>query len=64
MGDVVLLKDELLKPVEWAMEVVVQSYPGNDGITRVVDIYMSKVGVIKRRPIVKLLVPNPEQKSE
>ena len=37
-GDVVLVKDELLKQRHWPLARVLQVYPGDDGLVRTVDL--------------------------
>lgn len=53
-GDLVLLKDENLACCKWALGRVIRTYPGSDGIVRVVDL-LTQNGE-KKRPITKLSV--------
>lgn len=60
-GTVVLVEDTNLPPQQWKLGKVVQTYPGDDGMVRVVDV---KVGnTIFRRPITKISVLPIEKSS-
>lgn len=62
-GDVVLLKEENLPPLQWRMGRVCRLYPGADGISRVADVTTSR-GTM-RRAINKLcLLPTSESKDD
>lgn len=43
----VLIKDDNLPPLKWAMGRIIKTFPGNDGISRVADIKTS-AGIIRR----------------
>ena len=53
-GDVVLLKEQELSRRTWPLVKVLKTYPGDDGLNRVVDILCS--GQTYRRPIQKLVL--------
>ncbi len=57
VGDIVLLKDETLKSRTWPLARVVNTYPGNDQLTRVVDVHCK--GKIYRRAINRLVLNLP-----
>lgn len=62
-GDVVLLKDNQAKRIEWPMAIIVKASPSKDGKVRKVDIRVSKDGTQKviSRPITELvLLLSPE----
>ncbi|XP_045536200.1 uncharacterized protein LOC106710902 [Papilio machaon] len=62
-GDVVVLKEENLPPLQWRMGRVCRLYPGADGVSRVADVTTSR-GII-RRAINKLcLLPTSESKDD
>lgn len=52
IGNLVLIKDERLPPLNWLMGRIVEIHPGNDGLVRVASV-RTKNGVLKR-PITKL----------
>lgn len=52
VGDVLLLIEDELIPTKWPLARVVKTYPGKDGIVRVVDVKTAR-GVY-RRPVHKL----------
>lgn len=52
VGDVVLLKNEMLPPTMWAIGRIIEAYPGKDGLVRVVKIQTSTN--VLQRPISKL----------
>ncbi|XP_062703648.1 uncharacterized protein LOC134286094 [Aedes albopictus] len=53
-GAVVLLEDKTLPPLRWKLGKIVQVYPGEDNLVRVVDV---KVGnAVYRRPITKISI--------
>ncbi|XP_015119446.1 uncharacterized protein LOC107042776 [Diachasma alloeum] len=54
VGTVVLLKEDNLAPLQWAMGRVIQTHPGADGVTRTVTLKTPK-GVLNRN--VKKLAP-------
>ena len=51
-GDVVLIIEKGIVPMKWPMARIIKTYPGEDGVTRVVDIKTAKG--IYRRPVHKL----------
>ena len=51
-GDVVLLAEDGMISTKWPIAKVIKTYPGNDGIVRVVDVKTSKGKY--RRPVHKL----------
>ena len=51
MGDVVLLKDETLV---WPLALVMKTYPGSDGLVRVVDLRCN--GRLYNRPVHRLVL--------
>ena len=60
VGDVVILKEDNLVPTKWPLARVLATYPGKDGLVRVVTV-KTTTGIYKR-PIVKiaLLLPNED----
>lgn len=52
VGDLVLLKNNLLPPSQWELARVVQTHPGTDNHVRVVTVRTAKTEF--RRPIVKI----------
>lgn len=54
VGQLVVIKDDLLPPNEWRLGRIVQIYPGNDGLVRVADI-KTQNGIVTRA-IVKLCI--------
>ncbi len=63
VGDIVLVKDQVLFTHSWPLALVTKLHPGSDGCVRTVTIRTSKG--IYTRPIVKLvlLVPQAENKD-
>ena len=57
VGDVVILQADNLIPTKWPLGCIVDTYPGKDGIVRVVDIKTGH-GVYKR-PITKIAMLLP-----
>jgi len=57
IGEMVVLQDENLPPMEWKLGRVLETFPGRDGKVRAADVRTAS-GVL-RRPIVKI-VPLPE----
>lgn len=47
IGDIVLVKDDQLPPLQWLLGRITKLYPGPDGITRVVDVTTRK-GLLRR----------------
>jgi hypothetical protein len=61
-GDLVILKEDNLAPLQWRLGRVCRLYPGNDGVTRVVDITTVK-GVIRRAVNKLCLLPVSDDKG-
>lgn len=53
VGDLCILKSELLPPSKWPLARITRLHPGSDGLTRVVTIKTSRVEFV--RPICKLI---------
>ncbi|XP_062699493.1 uncharacterized protein LOC134284534 [Aedes albopictus] len=47
VGDIVILKDESLGPARWPLARVMETHPGQDGVTRVATLRTSS-GILKR----------------
>ncbi|KMQ90280.1 hypothetical protein RF55_9981 [Lasius niger] len=60
IGDLVLIKYELLPPAKWALARVTELHPGSDGLVRVVSLKTADFAF--KRPIVKLC-PLPIESS-
>ena len=60
VGDLVLIADGDLPRNQWPRGVVTNTYPGKDGIVRVVDVKTTS-GTF-RRPVVKICILNVDQK--
>ena len=56
MGAVVLIKEDNAPPLQWKLARVIETYPGNDGVVRVVSVKTAD-GTYKR--CVKKLCPLP-----
>ena len=54
-GDIVLIIDEKEKRANWKMAEIIQVYPGDDDIVRVVDVKLSG-GQVLKRPVTKLVL--------
>lgn len=61
VGDMVLVKDESSAVLHWNLARVIKLHPGNDGITRVVDIKTANGEL--RRPLTKI-APLPIQSND
>jgi hypothetical protein len=59
VGDLVILKYELLPPTKWPIAMVHELHPGRDGLTRVVTLRTSK-GSTEKRSISKIIPINLE----
>ena len=57
VGDVVILQEDNLVPIKWPLGRIVTTYPGRDGLVRVVDVKTSH-GIYKR-PITKIALLLP-----
>ena len=53
IGDIVLIKNELVPPSQWPLAKVVELHPGRDRFVRVVTVETAKATL--KRPIVKLV---------
>ena len=53
VGDVIILQDDNLIPLQWPLGRIVEVHPGSDGLVRVVQVKTS-AGIIYRRPISKI----------
>lgn len=58
-GDIVVVREDGTVPSFWPLAKVVQTYPGKDGLVRVVDVKTSKG--IYRRPVTKVAVLLPSE---
>ncbi|KAH9642047.1 hypothetical protein HF086_008734 [Spodoptera exigua] len=47
VGDLVILKEENVPPLQWRLGRVTRLYPGTDGVSRVADV-MSSRGIVRR----------------
>ncbi|XP_063545754.1 uncharacterized protein LOC134753747 [Cydia strobilella] len=63
MGDLVLLKEDNLMPLQWRMGRVIHLYNGPDGVCRVADILTEK-GPIKRAVNKMCLLPTDPEPDE
>lgn len=61
VGDVVILFEDSIVSTQWPLARVVKTYPGKDGIVRVVDVKTSKG--LYRRPVCKVAVILPETET-
>lgn len=61
VGDMVLVKEDNMAPLQWPLGRVTKTFPGKDGLVRVVEVQMR--GKIYKRPIVKL-APLPKRTHE
>ncbi|GFR25571.1 uncharacterized protein TNCT_237861 [Trichonephila clavata] len=59
VNQLVLLKDPNTKPLDWLMERILEVFPGNDGLVRVVEVKTSS-GILRRaiQKIVQLPIPD------
>ncbi|XP_059053804.1 uncharacterized protein LOC131848062 [Achroia grisella] len=55
-GDMVVLKDPNLPPLQWRVGRVSRLYPGSDGVTRVIDAHTAK-GILRRAVAKVCLLP-------
>lgn len=62
-GDVVVLKEDNLPPLQWRLGRVCRLYPGTDGVNRVADLTTSK-GVIRRAVNKMCLLPTDEPQDD
>ncbi|XP_050547423.1 uncharacterized protein LOC126909083 [Daktulosphaira vitifoliae] len=64
IGDLAILKDDTLPPIQWRLVRIVRLHPGTDGTVRVVTVRNSS-GQELRRPVVKIaLIPNQEEDED
>ena len=61
MGDIELLKDEAVYQRNWPLGRVEKIYPGADGKSRVVDVFVK--GRTYRRPVTRLVYLLEEETS-
>lgn len=59
VGDLVVLREDNLPPLQWRLARVVQTHPGSDGVTRVVTVRTSS-GTFKRTTAKLALLPNED----
>jgi len=63
VGDLAILKNELLPPLQWPLVRIVQIHPGQDGVVRAVTVRNSS-GQSFKRPVVKLaFLPSEEDED-
>ncbi|XP_073941899.1 uncharacterized protein [Choristoneura fumiferana] len=62
-GDVVVLKEDNLPPLQWRLGRVCCLHPGKDGVNRVADVTTSK-GVIRRAVNKMCLLPTDEPQDD
>lgn len=62
VGMLVILKDELQPPTKWAMARIIEVYPGDDGLVRVVKVKTATTTL--KRPICKICPLPVEQTSK
>lgn len=62
VGDMVLVRDELMPPLRWPLGRIDAVYPGKDGLVRVVDVKFNSK--IYKRPIGKLSLLPIEEKED
>ncbi|XP_014216261.1 uncharacterized protein LOC106645025 [Copidosoma floridanum] len=53
VGDIVLLKDQLSPPSKWPLDLIIDIYPGDDGLVRIATI--KTASAIFKRPVIKLI---------
>ncbi|XP_008190207.1 uncharacterized protein LOC103312011 [Acyrthosiphon pisum] len=64
VGDIAILKNELLPPLQWPLVRITEIHPGRDGIVRAVTVRNS-AGQLFSRPVVKLaFLPTPEDEDQ
>ncbi|CAI6372727.1 unnamed protein product [Macrosiphum euphorbiae] len=64
VGDIAILKNELLPPLQWPLVRITEIHPGRDGIVRAVTVRNS-AGQLFSRPVVKLaFLPIPEDENQ
>ena len=54
IGDIVLIKNELMPPSQWPLGKIVELHPGRDRVVRVVTVETSKATY--KRPIAKIVL--------
>lgn len=57
IGQLVVLREDNLPPLKWALGRIVQTHPGKDGVIRVVSV-STKGGVVKRSILKVSVLPN------
>lgn len=63
IGDLVILKEENLPPLQWRLARISRLYPGPDGISRVADVLTNK-GTIRRAINKMCIIPATEQNKD
>lgn len=63
VGDLVILKEENLPPLQWKLGRVTHLYPGKDGISRVADVLTSK-GTLRRATNKMCILPASNDAKE
>lgn len=59
IGDMVILREDNVPPLQWRLGRVVQTHTGSDGVTRVVSVRTSG-GIFKRTTAKLSLLPNED----
>ena len=59
MGDIVLLKEDMLIPTKWPLGRVTQVHPGKDQLVRVATVRTEKGSY--KRPVTKLALLLPQE---
>lgn len=63
VGDLAILKDDIVPPIYWKLVRVVKTHPGRDDVVRAVTVRNS-AGMEFKRPVVKLAVLPTSQSIE
>jgi len=63
VGDLAILKDDLLPPIHWHLVRIIKTHPGLDGIVRAATVRNS-AGLEFKRPVVKLAILPTAQDEE
>lgn len=63
VGDLVILKEDNLPPLQWRLARIVKLFPGTDGISRVADVLTPK-GTIRRAINKMCIIPKVEDNEE
>ena len=54
IDDIVILRDEQTPPLTWPLARIIETFPGRDGVCRVVNV-QCRNGSVLRRPVAKLI---------